>query len=184
MISFSFCSFNLLRGKTTWWLLNWPWSEQKERLEALFLSKQLGDEHFKWTNRLSVMLWRVTFFNRSRFEADRGNPESNRRNRSARGRLRYRDCKNTPGIKISGIGSGIVIPGRVGSGIGPYLWIKKMWMLKLPSCKDGISCFEHLDGNLWLLILFHTILGHDHNASNNHLICALERRYLRLENGK
>ena len=33
-----------------------------------------------------------------------------------------RDCKNTPGIEISGIGSGIVIPGRVGSGIGPYLY--------------------------------------------------------------
>ena len=32
-----------------------------------------------------------------------------------------RDCKNTPGIKISGIGSGTAIPGRVGSGIGPYL---------------------------------------------------------------
>ena len=30
-----------------------------------------------------------------------------------------RDCKNTPGIEISGIGSGITIPGRVGSGIGP-----------------------------------------------------------------
>ena len=30
-------------------------------------------------------------------------------------------AKNTPGIKISGIGSGSEIPGRVGSGIGPYL---------------------------------------------------------------
>ena len=30
-----------------------------------------------------------------------------------------KDCKNTLGISISGIGSGIVIPGRVGLGIGP-----------------------------------------------------------------
>ena len=35
--------------------------------------------------------------------------------------LTGRDCKKTPGIKISGIGSGIEIPDRVGSGIGPSL---------------------------------------------------------------
>ena len=42
-----------------------------------------------------------------------------------------RDCKNTQGIKISGIGSGSELPDRVGSGIGPYLRSKKYvnaWM--------------------------------------------------------
>ena len=52
-----------------------------------------------------------------------------------------RDCKNTPGIKISGIGSGSEIPDRVGSGIGHYLRSNKClnaWMRR--SC----SSLEHL----------------------------------------
>ena len=37
-----------------------------------------------------------------------------------------KDCKNTPGIEISGTGSGTAIPDRVGSGNGPYYAVMNM----------------------------------------------------------
>ena len=48
-----------------------------------------------------------------------------------------RDYKNTSGIKISGIGSGIAIPGGVGSGIRRYLCMVE--------CDDGNTYLHQSD---------------------------------------